>query len=202
MTKKPAAKKTTNRSTKPETILVLRTCAADMTSHNGTFRWPESGPVECLDWVDDYNCGHGLHGLPWGEGEGSVLDWSLGAKWLVVEVAATDVRYGQGELVGKCKFPRGVVVFCGDRFGATSFLSERALGRKIVGAVVTVGARGTATVGDDGTATAGDDGTIIIRWWDGRRYRVAVGYVGANEACKPGIKYRCDATGALVEVTP
>ena len=32
-----------------DTTLVLRTCAADMTSHSG-FVWPEAGPVEAPDW--------------------------------------------------------------------------------------------------------------------------------------------------------
>ena len=52
-----------------ETALVLRTCNPDMTSHNG-FVWPTNGPVSCPDWRDDYSCGHGLHGLLWGEGDG------------------------------------------------------------------------------------------------------------------------------------
>ena len=31
---------------------------------------------------------------------------------------------------------------------------------------------------DGGTASAGYRGTVIVKWHDGNRYRVAVGYVG------------------------
>jgi hypothetical protein len=34
----------------PETVLVLRTCNADMTAHGG-FKWPESGHVAAPDWL-------------------------------------------------------------------------------------------------------------------------------------------------------
>jgi hypothetical protein len=148
------AERTTKPETKPQTALVLRTCSADMTSHGG-FRWPESGSVECSDWIPEPVCGYGLHGLLWGEGDGSLLDWASDAKWLVVEVDAGGVV----DLKGKVKFPRGSVVHCGDRLSATAYLSERAPGRAIVGGTATAGDHGTATAGDHGTATAGYGGT-------------------------------------------
>ena len=88
-----------------ETVLVLRTCAADGTSSHG-FAWPTSGPVEALDWQNTEECGHGLHGWLWGCG-----DWSLKVKadkllWLVVEVQKAVIV----DLGGKVKFPKGVVV--------------------------------------------------------------------------------------------
>ena len=60
----------------------------------------------------------------------------------------------------------------------------------------TAGDRGTAMAGDVGTATAGAYGTatagaygeIRIRWWDGNRYRLAVGYVG-EDGIQPNIPY-------------
>jgi hypothetical protein len=165
--------------------LMLRTCAADMTSHSG-FVWPESGPIEAPDWNPEAVCGGGLHGLLWGEGAGGLLSWSPDARWLVVEVEQWV------DLDGKVKAPRGAVLFCGDRLSATAFLAERAPGRAIVG--------GTATAGDYGTATAGDYGMLCIRWWDGSRYRLTVGYVG-EDGIKPNTAYRCDNTGRLVEVT-
>src|SRR5688572_253401 len=102
-----------------ETVLVLRTCAADMSAYNG-FKWPESGPVECPDWDPTPRCGYGLHGALWGEGNGSLLSWEEDAKWLVVEVGASDVV----ELDGKVKFPRGNVLFCGDRAAATAMIQR------------------------------------------------------------------------------
>src|ERR1022692_4407475 len=44
----------------------------------------------------------------------------------------------------------------------------------------TAGNRGTATAGDSGTATAGYSGTLVIKHWDGSRYRLLVAYVGEN----------------------
>ena len=44
-----------------ETVLVLRTCSANMTSYGG-FKWPKHGPVSAPDWIDNYECGNGLHG--------------------------------------------------------------------------------------------------------------------------------------------
>ncbi len=69
----------------------------------------------------------------------------------------------------------------------------------------TAGDRGTATAGYGGTATAGDRGTacagvggeVRIRWHDGKRYRLVVGYVG-EEGIEPDRPYRCDAEGRLV----
>lgn len=54
--------------------LMLRTCTAEMKSYNN-FQWPESGPVSCDDWDPTPCCGGGLHGLLWGEGNASLLNW-------------------------------------------------------------------------------------------------------------------------------
>jgi hypothetical protein len=135
-------------------VLVLRTCAADLTSHGG-FQWPADGPVSAPDWKPNAECGNGLHGLLWGEGAGSLLSWDPTAKWLVVEVQADLVI----DLGGKVKFPHGVVLHCGTRESATAFLGARAPGRAIAGGTATAGYRGTATAGDSGTATAGYRGT-------------------------------------------
>lgn len=197
-------------------VLVLRTCKADMASPSpdaGGFVWPESGPVEAPDWDPSPVCGHGLHGLLWGEGAGAMLYWGAGPRWLVVEVDEDEVV----DLGGKVKFPRGVVVHCGDQASATAYVAEHGgAGRSIVGGTATAGAggtatagyRGTATAGDRGTATAGVDGTatagyrglIVIRRWDGKRYRWHVAEVGPDEPCKPGVAYRVDDEGEFVEV--
>lgn len=171
--------------TAPKTVLVLRTCPADMTSHNGRFAWPEKGPVVCDDWDPTPECGGGLHGLLWGEGDGSLLNWSPYARWLVVRVAARDIV----DLGCKVKFARGTVVHCGDRLSATTWIANHGgEGRAIAGGTATAGHYGTATAGYGGTSTAGDGGTstagyggtIVITWWDGKRYRLAVGYVGED----------------------
>lgn len=101
---------------------VLRTCGADGASQHD-FRWPltEGATVECPDWDDDdqRTCGGGLHGLPWGIGDGDLLDWDLTARWLVVEV---DIGAGCVGSAGKCRFRRGIVRHVGDRYSATSYI--------------------------------------------------------------------------------
>src|SRR5690554_5202274 len=128
----------TNYTLPQNKALVLRTCSSDMESYRG-FKWPESGPVECPDWNPEPECGSGLHGWLWGEGDGYLGNWSNDAKWLVVEVDECDII----DLNGKAKFPRGVVAFCGDRAGATGFLrthDPNSATRSIIG--------GTAKAGD------------------------------------------------------
>jgi len=150
----------TDRGCAADKVLVVRTCCADMTAYGG-FRWPESGPVMCPDWDPQPDCGGGLHGLAWGVGEGSLLDWSDDARWLLVEAPAE----GLVDLRGKIKFPAGRVVACGDRAAVLAELERRAphvLGLPVVGATRTAGYRGIATAGYRGTATAGDGGTATV----------------------------------------
>ena len=207
-----------------EKVLVLRTCAANMVSRGNhpDFKWPTTGLVECPDWSPEPKCGHGLHGMLWGEGDGNMLSWATDAKWLVVLVLKSEMVELFTENTGKVKFPRGEVVFCGAREDATKYLAERAPGRAIIGGQIaagdegtaTAGTRGTATAGDEGTATAGYEGTatagtrgtatagdagiIVLRWYDGKRFRIATFYVG-EDGIEPGVKYRCE-NGKAVKV--
>ena len=161
-TTKAAATKTTKRTTRiprPGHVLVLRTCKADGRSPSEAARgfvWPESGPVKCGDWSPEPRCGHGLHGLLWGEGDTTTWCWDADARWLVVEVCESEIV----DLGGKVKFPRGRVVCCGDRPTATEYLRTRGgEGWAIVGGTATAGDNGIAAAGDVGTATAGYGGT-------------------------------------------
>jgi hypothetical protein len=61
----------------------------------------------------------------------------------------------------------------------------------------TAGDRGTATAGNRGQATAGYGGTIAIHWWDGNRFRLAVGYVD-EDGIRPNVAYKVN-NGRLVE---
>lgn len=185
-------------------VYVMRCVRADMSSSHG-FVWPESGPVECRDWDPTPECGHGLHGWLWGEGDlgasGSLWE-SDDAKWLVVRVTKSDVV----EIGGKVKFPRGEVVFCGGRteaaaricdlgaVGAVHFSTATAGTRGTATAghagTATAGDGGTATAGDAGTATAGEEGIVAIRWWDSTRsrWRLARGLVGEG-GIEPNVAY-------------
>jgi hypothetical protein len=121
----------------------------------GGFVWPRSGPVLAPDWEPTEECGNGLHGLLWGEGDATQLDWRPGAVGLVIEI----LEYI--DLGGKVKFPKGNVVFCGPRAGAIAYVRARApVGTLVVG-TTTAGYRGVATAGDYDTATAGDHGTAV-----------------------------------------
>ena len=152
------------------TSLVLRVCAADGSSHGG-FKWPLTAGAEVVapDWKDNRECGNGLHGWLYGQGDHSCADYwqHEGAQWIVVEVDSASII----ELGGKVKFPRGVVRFSGDKKSATDYLWEnepRSRDVAVIGAcradmrdkaMVQVGALGTAAAGEGGTATAGDSGT-------------------------------------------
>ncbi len=143
-------------------VLVLRTAAADMTSRGG-FKYPKRGWVKAPDWSAAPVCGGGLHGLLWGEGDGSHLNWDDDAKWLVLEVKEQELV----DLDKKVKFPGGRVVFCGDRKGATQYLlAHGGAGKAICGAAlsqgdkaaVSAGYRGQASAGSWGQASAGEGG--------------------------------------------
>jgi hypothetical protein len=135
-------------------MLVLRTCDENMMSYGG-FEWPQSGPVECPDWDSKPECGNGLHGFAWGEGDGNLANWDSTAKWLVVEVDDASV-VGLG---GKVKFPRGTVVFCGEQKEATDYIIAHGARGPVIGATIIAGYRGTASAGYGGTASAGYKGT-------------------------------------------
>ena len=171
-------------------VLVLRSCNADMASYGG-FKWPESGHVEAPDWNPRAECGNGLHGFLWGEGDGSLVHWDEGAKWLVVSVDESGII----DLGGKVKYRSGEVVFCGDSKTAAQYVSDNGgFGRRIIAGAATAGddgtatagargtatagARGTATAGDDGTATAGARGTATA----GARGTATAGYAGTATA--------------------
>jgi hypothetical protein len=186
------------------TALVLRCCRSDMTSNAG-FTWPGVGGVaQCDDWNDNGDCGNGLHGWLYGQGDHTSSDfWSdAGAKWLVVEVAEADIRM----LGGKCKFPRGTVRFVGGRVDAAAYLIQhepRAANVAVIGAVVSVGDGQAVAAGAVGTATAGDRGTICIRWYDAKavRYRTAVGYVG-EDGIQANVAYHLDDDHKFVKSQP
>jgi hypothetical protein len=65
------------------------------------------------------------------------------------------------------------------------------------GGTATAGDGGTATAGNYGTATAGEGGIVQIRWWDGTRWRLVVGYVGEGEI-EPAIAYKLTEQGEFV----
>jgi hypothetical protein len=159
------------------TTYILRTVNADLTAYNG-FVWPRSGPVSCPDWDPKPECGNGLHGLAQGEGNYGPLSSEPDALWMVVRVRTSELIKIDDD---KVKFPRGTVIYCGDRLGATNLIKKKHPASKCVyahhvvldaGAAIsgdygtsTSGDYGTSTSGDRGTSTSGDRGTSTSGYW-------------------------------------
>ena len=236
---------------KENEILVLRTADKNGQSFNN-FQWPSDGPVEAPDWNGKAECGGGLHGLPRGCGDGTLLDWSGESIGQLVAVNSTADYL---EFDAKCKFKAGRVVFskisgpreaieilsvvypdlsvvgrtatagdagtatAGNRGTATAGDAGTATagdagtatagydGTATAGyaGTATAGYAGTATAGDDGTATAGnrgtatagDDGILVIKWYDRKRYRISIGYVG-EDGIEPNKAYGLDKKGNFI----
>lgn len=223
MAKKATAPKNDTLPVFADPVLVLRTCDADLKSWGG-FQWPHEGYVEAPDWSPEPVCGYGLHGLLEGEGDWGLLDWSLEAKALVVEVDRTGIV----ELSGKVKFKGGSVrkvtslavamceLFCNSERIAKSVADSikeirKQATEKASGDDSRLAASGYASQlaasGDDSVvmaagvrsiASAGKDGVIALTWHDGTRYRVTVGYVG-EDGIEPGVAYCVDDAGKLVK---
>ena len=147
---------TTKRTTKLPRgyVLVLRTVAANGVSHGG-FQWPKRGSVECPDWDATPSCGNGLHGLLWGEGDGSLLNWSDDAVWQVVTVKSKDIV----DLGGKVKFPSGTV-WSGGRDAAVKKILAEKPDANCVGSTVSGGDRSTVSGGYRSTVSGGYGSTV------------------------------------------
>ena len=188
-------------------VLILRSTGPDRKSHGG-FQWPESGYVEAPDWDPDpsVSCGNGLHGLLWGQGAiGLTSPGATDRVWQVVEVDPADIA--DVNVPDKVRFRCGTVLLStADRVKAASLVAASApAGIVVPFGSATAGYRGSATAGDygsatagdygtatagyGGTATAGDYGTVCVKWWDGDRYRLVVGYVG-EDGIEPNTPYR------------
>ena len=155
-------------------MLLLKTVDATGRAYGG-FRWPlEVGAtVTAPDWEPTAACGHGLHGFPWGEGDGSLLDWSKDAIWIVFAAQESEVVCFDG----KAKCQTATIKCVGDRAVATTYLALH-------------GKSGASVVG--ATVTGGDGANFTIRWRDGTRVRGGVGYIG-EDGLLPNVAYRFDA---------
>ncbi len=224
MTTKAKTVTTKKVATKKEsTALILRCCAPDMSSKNG-FVWPGVGGVaKADDWKDNAECGFGLHGWLYGQGDHSVADHATNedAKWLVVEVVESTIRM----LGGKCKFPEGKVVFVGTRAKAADYIIKhepQAKNVSVIGAVLKCGDKesllggdlssltggnsakmtggdyATMTGGNYAKMTGGNSATMHFTYWDGKRTRTVIAYVG-EDGIEPNVAYKLDANHKVVK---
>jgi hypothetical protein len=181
--------------------LILRTCRADGSSKNG-FVWPEVGEIaKAPDWSAIPECGSGLHGWLFGQGDHSCSSY-LGPDvlWIVAEVDSDSIVM----LGGKCKFPEALVLFKGDKKGATDYIIEReprARNVAVIGASIDVGDKGVGQVGALGTLTGGNRSELRIRYWDNKaeRYRTVIAYVG-EDGIEANVPYRLDDSNKFVRV--
>ena len=188
--------------------LLLKTTKPDGLAYNG-FRWPAEVGAEIIapDWNPDpgINCGQGLHGLLWGEGNADLLNWAPGALWRVLSADPADIVSSAGGGKVRCRAVRQEYV--GDRLTATAMILAARPGALCVGATVTGGDDATVTGGDRATVTGGDRATVTggdramvqLRWWDGQRYRITIAYVGEQNILA-GQRYRLDALHQMVAV--
>jgi hypothetical protein len=134
--------------------LYLRTTDMDGKSHKG-FQWPmEVGAeVAAPDWSPEPVCGEGLHGLPNGLGDGSLLDFGPDAIWWIVEAE------NAVDLDGKHKFEKCRVLAFGERDEITRALHDMVPG-PIHGISMTGGDDATLTGGYGATLTGGDRATL------------------------------------------
>ena len=136
--------------------LILKTVGPNGESHGG-FVWPlEVGAlVRPEKWDPTRICGDGLHGLLHGRGDGKLLDWSSGAKWLVVEGLESIIQLGE-----KVKCKSAIVRHVGDRKSATDFIRKHTAASFIVGITITGGDLATLTGGYRATLTGGNASTL------------------------------------------
>ena len=178
-------------------VLIMRTVDANRQSRGG-FQYPPVGQmVEATDWSPRAECGNGLHGWLWGEGDGSLGEFGGGHQVLVLRARADEtVQIGADKV--KCR--RGRVVYCGSAAGAVQVLHKH-LPKDKQGKWRPI--CGQASAGYLGQASAGYKGIVVLRHWDAAadRWRLVVGYVG-EDGIKPDTFYRCDERGKLVEVSP
>ena len=168
VTKKPTAKKRVAKKVTSEPVanrLVLRNCNPDGSSYNGYVWNTEIGAVNtCPDWIDNHECGNGLHGWLDGSGDTSVSNYNFSTLWLVLEVENFNL------LDGKVKFQSCVVVFKGSKSECAKYLYDAGIRGAIIGltgdypeggdysALISEGSR-TQTAGHYSTQTAGSDST-------------------------------------------
>ncbi|MBT0628158.1 Ice nucleation protein, partial [Pseudomonas fluorescens] len=108
---------------KAEKVLVLRTCANNMADHCGLI-WPVSGRVECKFWEPTLKLENGLTGVLWGQGASAQLSPQADARWVVCEVAVSDLIFLEED--EGVKFSRAEVVHVGTRSSALDFIQDNA----------------------------------------------------------------------------
>jgi len=183
----------------PETVILLRTCKADGTSH-GDFKWPltPGARVEAPDWDPTPECGHGLHGLLNGEGDWALLDWSIDARAMLIEADRSLVV----EIGGKVKVPSAVVKTIG---ALPKLLCSLVCDAKRIGEFI-AGVKGSsdrvqAASGDGSQLAASGYGSKLAASGDGSKL-AASGYRSQLAASGDGSVAMCAGPGSFASAGP
>ena len=180
-------------------ILVVKTVDKNrraLYSDANGFQYPESGSVEAPDWKPTFQCGGGLHGLPWCSGDVGMLfkGDDPDTLWCVMRVKVSPENYlfGEGDLRGKCKFHRAEDISFGTREEVVANVVKYAPKDVCVHfAMQTAGDDSTQTAGDKSTQMAGNrstqtagTGTVqATRWYD-KEWKVVTRVITSAEANK------------------
>jgi hypothetical protein len=163
-------------------VLIVRQVGAGGASSHG-FVWPltEGAEVTCPDWEPTPECGHGLHGWPWGLAIGDGAEPDYAATWLVVGAQPQDVI----DLGGKVKVRAGVVRHVGTWVTALAYTLDGRVAyvqQAASGSASATGERGSASAtGGRGSASAtGVSGSASATGWSGSAS--ATGWRGSASA--------------------
>ena len=144
-------------------VLVLRTVKPDMSAYGG-FVYPTSGKVSAPDWDENPECGNGLHGWLWGEGDDSLAIGDEDTRvWMILLVKREKIV----SLNGKVKFPEAEVVYCGDCETAVKIIQRLApAGTKINRSTNSGGDGGSVVVGEAfAKCKAGIGSLLVFRYY-------------------------------------
>jgi hypothetical protein len=135
---------------KENEVLVLKRCMTGNMSY-GNFVYPDSGEVEAVDWIENNECGNGLHG--WTLGADDYFDGTFFGNFVVILVNKDD---GYVHLKNKVKFRKGTVLLNTPNMEeAHSLMLSVYPTMRLHWSVATQGVGSTATQGDSSTATQG-----------------------------------------------
>ena len=139
-------------------VLVLRNCKEDFISYDG-FKYPTeiNSVIESSDWVEDGQCGNGLHGILWGVGT-TIYFYTEPSIWFVIEVNPKD---GLSDLGDKVKFKKGIIRYIGVLQGAVELLYKYAPPNSKINYIsLSAGNYSTLSAGSNSTLSARNNSTL------------------------------------------
>ena len=121
-------------SKRKKKVLVLRVNDKNGRAYYNGFQYPLKTRtwVEAPDWKPTKECGNGLHGFLYGEGDGRLANWKYDDLWYVLSVNEDELII-LGE--DKVKYKKGYVLYIGNRKDAADYIYKRTKGKKVIGGI-------------------------------------------------------------------